>query len=267
VSRLLRTALAALTLTLIAAPAAAARDLAPGLSRTDLKSIIDMAGTRWPKTPCQGVMVYSLPASRMRGLSAAPALGRRCTVLLSRGTHLTATGWCRALEGVFARLARGTTAAAWPYDCTTAVGPVPTKPKLLTVPGVGPDEVQQAYQVASAHWPGSGCQGREQLRWATPEQLAAGSGGEPAQGLTTMGIAHRRDPRCIVYVNASISDWTPYELCLVIEHEFGHLKGLGHATSGVMAPVDAHSPDCEAAFPPATPEAPPAVPGATARSS
>ena len=49
-----------------------------------------------------------------------------------------------------------------------------------------------------------------------------------------MGIARLHDPKCIVYVNASITDWTPYEFCLVIEHEFGHLRGLGHATSGVM---------------------------------
>jgi hypothetical protein len=249
VSRLLRTGLAALTLTLLLAPAAQASDLAPGLSRTDMKSIVAMAGARWPKTSCHGVTVYTLPASRMRGLRAAPAVGRSCTVLLSRGTRLTATGWCRALETVFARLARGTAASAWPYDCALAVGPLPSKPKLLTVPAVSPEDVQQAYAVATAHWPGSGCQGREQLRWATPEQLAAGSGGEPAQGLTTMGIAQLRDPRCRVFVNASITDWTPYELCLVIEHEFGHLKGLGHATSGVMAPVNAHSPDCESAFP------------------
>lgn len=248
-SRLLRTALAALTIALLLAPAAAARDLAPGLSQDDLGAIIDMAGTRWPKTPCQGVTVYAMPGSRMRGLRAAPALGRRCAVLVNRGVRLTATGWCRALEPVFARLARGAAPAAWPYDCATAVGPRPAEPKLLTVPGVTASQVQHAYDVAAAHWPGSGCQGREQLRWATPEQLSAGSGGEPAQGLTTMGIARRGDPRCNVYVNASITDWTPYELCLVIEHEFGHLKGLPHAASGVMAPVNAHSPDCERAFP------------------
>jgi hypothetical protein len=98
------------------------------------------------------------------------------------------------------------------------------------------------------------------VRWASPEQLAAGSGGEPGQGLTTMGIAHLRDPHCVVLLNDSVTDWTPYEFCLVIEHEFGHLKGLPHAASGVMAPVDAHSPDCEAAFGPAPEDAPVTAP-------
>jgi hypothetical protein len=256
VSRLLRTALAALTIGLVAAPAANASELVPGLSRTDMRSIVTLAGTHWPKLSCKGLSVYTMPAARMKGLRAAPALGRSCTVLLNRDARLTATGWCRALERVFSRMNRGRATSAWPYDCTIAVGPTPATPKLLTVPGVTPEEVQQAYDVAKAHWAGSGCQGREQLRWASPAQLAAGSNGEPAQGLTIMGIARLHDPKCIVYVNASISDWTPYEFCLVVEHEFGHLKGLGHATSGVMAPVNAHSPDCEAAFAPAEEPAP-----------
>ena len=250
VPRLARTLLCALALALLAAPAAQAREVVPGLSRTDLQSIFALASAHWPAASCGDVQVFTLPASRMKGLRAAPALGRSCTILIRRGTKLTATGWCRALEPVFTRLVGASGPSDWPYDCSLAVGPKPTAPKLTTVPDVSAADVQRAYKVADAHWTGSGCQGREQLRWASPGQLAAGSGGEPGQGLTTMGIARLRDPRCVVWLNRSVTDWTPYEFCLVIEHEFGHLKGLPHAASGVMAPVDAHSPDCEAAFPP-----------------
>jgi hypothetical protein len=250
VSRLRLTALATLTLALALSASARAADIAPGLSRADMRAIYQLAGPRWPDTPCRSVHFYTLAPQAMRGMRVAPAAGRPCTVLFRRGTRLTAGGWCRALEPVLARLASGTTASAWPYDCTLAVGPVPRAPKLVDVPGVSAADVRSAYDVAGAHWPTSACRGREQLRWATREQLAAGSGGEPEHGLTTMGIARRGDPRCTVLLNAAVSGWTPGELCLVMEHEFGHLKGLGHAPTGVMAPVDAHSPDCEAAFPP-----------------
>jgi hypothetical protein len=260
VSRLVRTALCALTIALLVAPAAQARDRATGLSRTDMQAIFQLASTHWPSSPCGRVAVFSLPARHMKGLRVAPALGRNCTILIRRGTKLTPTGWCRALQPVFGRLAGAAPSSAWPYDCSMVVGPRPIKPKLVSVPGVSSADVQAAYRVASAHWPGSGCEGREQVRWASPEQLAAGSGGEPGQGLTTMGIAHLRDPHCVVLLNDSVTDWTPYELCLVIEHEFGHLKGLPHAASGVMAPVDAHSPDCEAAFGPAPVDAPVTAP-------
>ena len=131
--------LAALTIALVAAPAAHASELAPGLSRTDMRSIVTLAGTHWPKLSCKGLSVYTMPGARMKGLRAAPALGRSCTVLLNRDVRLTATGWCRALERVFARMNRGRASSAWPYDCTIAVGPTPATPKLLTVPGVTPE--------------------------------------------------------------------------------------------------------------------------------
>jgi hypothetical protein len=238
--------------------AARAAVLAPGLTRSDFKSILTMAGTHWPHG-CQGVMLYRAPASVMRGRRIAPAAGRRCTILIRRGTKLTATGWCRALQPVFARLAGAAPPSSWPYDCSLAVGPTPAKAKLVGVPGLTPDQVTAAYKVASAHWPASRCRGHEQMRWGSPEQLALGLAEEPQPGLITLGEAIRGDQRCTIWLNEAVTEWTPYDLCLVSEHEFGHLAGLGHSTSGVMAPVNAHSPDCESAFP--------VAPGATAPTS
>src|SRR3954468_1878309 len=248
--RLLAT-LAALALTIIYAPtASAARVVAGGLTLADAHGILELAHARWPGMPCAGVTYARVPARTMRGMKVALDANRRCTILFNAGARQSATRWCHALYAVYGSLAAGSPASPWPYDCTLAVGPRPTRPRLVSVPGLSAEVVQRAHRVADAHWTGTGCTGREQLRWATPAQLAAGSGGEPGADLITLGMARPRDPRCVMFLNASVSGWTPVELCTVIEHEFGHLKGLGHVpkVDPVMAAIGARSADCEAAF-------------------
>src|SRR5436190_9781 len=156
-------ALAALALTLIGAPAAGARVVAGGLSLSDAHGILELAHSRWPSMPCAGVTYARVPARTMRGMKVALDANRRCTILFNAGARKTATGWCRALYPVYASLAAGATASAWPYDCSLAVGPRPARPRMVRVPGLGASVVQSAYRVADAHWPGSGCAGREQL--------------------------------------------------------------------------------------------------------
>jgi hypothetical protein len=235
----------------LALPAAAqAQPVAPGLSRSDAQAIFDLAGAHWPGSPCRTARFATIPPSAMRGQSVARAAGTRCAIVFNAGRRLSAVGWCRALEPVLRRLAAGARPSAWPYDCSTAVGPIARKPQMLLVPGVSSADVQRAYRVASAHWPSSPCRGREQLRWATPAMLAAGSGGEPGDGAVTLGEARLRDPRCVAYFNSSWTPWTVEMLCHVAEHEFGHLYGLGHSAdpNDVMAPTGGHATDCEAAF-------------------
>src|SRR4051794_20937301 len=246
-----RLALAIALLLTLAVPAAAqAAPVAPGLSRADAQAIFDLAGAHWPKSPCQMTRFATVPPSAMRGQTVAKAAGARCAVVFNAARRLSAAGWCRALKPGFQRLAAGTRASAWPYDCSLAVGPIARAPKLFSVPGLASTEVQRAYRVASAHWPNSPCRGREQLRWATPAMLAAGSGGEPGHGAVTLGEARLRDPRCVAYFNSSRTPWTGEMLCHVAQHEVGHLHGPGHSAdpNAVMAPPGGHATDCEAAF-------------------
>lgn len=245
-----RLALVTLLCALALPSVAHAAQIAPGLSHTDAQAIFDLAGSHWPKSPCHTTRFATVPPTAMRGQTVAKAAGTRCAIVFNGARRLSAVGWCRALKPVFARLAAGARASAWPYDCSSTVGPVATAPKMLPVPGLSASDVQRAYRVASAHWPSSPCRGREQLRWASPAMLAAGSGGEPGDGAVTLGEARLRDRRCVAYFNSSWTPWTAEMLCHVAEHEFGHLYGLGHSRdpNDVMAPMGGHATDCEAAF-------------------
>ena len=227
----LRPRLSALVVALVVlAPAASARaeTIAPGLSRADAQAIFALAGAHWPAMPCRGVQFTRLPPRAMRGLAVAPDARGGCSVVFNRGARLTAVGWCQAMYGVYKRLARGAPASAWPYDCTLTVGPRPTRARLVAVPGISAANVRRAYEVADAHWEDTGCRGREQLHWSTPAQLTVGSGESPEGGAVILGEAQLRDPRCVVYLNASVA-WDPVKLCVTLEHEFGHLKGLMHS--------------------------------------
>ena len=271
VPRLRVIALAAALMVLAPASAARAETIAAGLSRADAEAIFTLAGTHWPQMPCRSIQFARLSPQAMRGMAVAADARGGCAVVFNRGARLSPVRWCQAMYGVYRRLARGSRASAWPYDCTLTVGPRPTRERLLSVPGISAANVRLAYQVADGHWRDSGCRGREQVHWATPAQLAAGGGGEPGAGAEILGQARLHDPHCVMYLNASVA-WDPETLCVTLEHEFGHLEGLGHAAdpNNVMYPVNARAADCEKAFgapadaPPAAPEpAPPATPTVT----
>jgi Matrixin len=242
-------ALAAALVVLVPAANARADSIAPGLSRADAQAIFALAGAHWPAMPCRGVQFARLAPRAMRGLAVATDARGGCAVVFNRGARLTPVGWCQAMYGVYKRLARGTQASAWPYDCTLTVGPRPTRARLVAVPGISAQNVRRAYEVADAHWHDTGCRGHEQLHWSTPAQLAAGTSERPEGGAMIMGQAQLRDPRCVVYLNATVA-WDPKTLCVTLEHEFGHLKGLLHSADpeDVMYPVNARAADCEQTF-------------------
>src|SRR4051794_22125193 len=235
---------------LAVAPAAHASALAPGLSQPDANAILHLARMHWPSMPCAYVPVGLLPPAAMHGRSVAPEIHGGCGVVFNRGVRLTPVGWCQALYGVFKKLAGSSPASAWPYNCTLTVGPLPSRPRLIAVPGLSAAQVRRAYEVATGHWHSTSCRGREQLHWATNAQLLVGGGFDPGPGAVVMGEARLRDPRCVAYLNAAVSGWDPETLCVTLEHEFGHLKGLGHSPepTSVMYPVNARAADCETAF-------------------
>src|SRR3954467_16968 len=135
--RLLAT-LAALALTIIYAPtASAARVVAGGLTLADAHGILELAHARWPGMPCAGVTYARVPARPTRGMKGAVDANRRCTILFNAGARQSATRWCHALYAVYGSLAAGSPASAWPYDCTLAVGPRPTRPRARSGPAEG----------------------------------------------------------------------------------------------------------------------------------
>jgi hypothetical protein len=244
-------ALVALLAAFAVAPAAHAETIAPGLSRTDANQIDLLARAHWPQMPCATIPFVRLPGSRMGGRSVALEVHGGCGVVFNSGRRLSAVGWCRVLYGVFKKLAGSSPASAWPYNCTLSVGPRPARPRLISVPGLSAAQVRQAYEVATGHWQSSSCRGREQLHWASNAQLLVGGGTDPGPGAVVMGEALLHDSRCVAYLNASVSGWDAETLCVTLEHEFGHLKGLEHSTdpTNVMYPVNARAADCEKAFP------------------
>ena len=247
-SRLRILTLPVFLLALACAPASAsARTLAPGLTDRTASAIVDLAHAHWPGTPCSAIA-----GTAYRGLSSAAAIDPRrgCALLVNPRRKLTAVGWCRALKPVFARLAAGTKPSVVPYDCVDAVGPLPSPPRRVTPPGVTLAEARVAYRIASEHWPTSGCRGREQVRLAPTDELLARTLSANEPGTLIMGAAGLRDSRCVVYLNGDLPQWSPALLCLVAEHEFGHLAGHKHSSDpdNVMVAIDARAPDCEEAF-------------------
>lgn len=109
-----------------------------------------------------------------------------------------------------------------------------------------PTWLPRAIAIANAHWPGSPCQGHVAV---IPTNAATIHALVPGAGSVAMSF-------CRVLVNWSA--WARYptrQKCRMLEHEFGHLAGYGHAMdpTSVMFPmifdVTAHSSDCARAFP------------------
>jgi Matrixin len=257
VHRFALAACSALLTALALAPAAQARSLAPGLSKRTAEDVVGLAKAHWPALEsCSSVRVLKVSRRVMRR-SAAADRRLSCTLLLRRGIRLSAKGWCRALKPAFQRMARGGRRSAIPYDCSVIIGRRPKRYKLPRVRGLSPSVVKQVYKVASSHWPRSHCRAREQVRLASNAQLVAQSAtGAPSGDTFIAGQARLRDRLCITWLNADVPAWPAVDLCITLAHEFGHLTGLEHSSDpdDLMAPIDARSARCEAAF------AAPAVP-------
>lgn len=117
-------------------------------------------------------------------------------------------------------------------------------------PGVDLDTAKRAYTIASGHWPASRCSGEEQVGLAHGSALWDLVGSNySVSGPDIQLVAVAAPGTCRVLLNDEIT-WSASMLCMIAEHEFGHLSGLGHSADpdDVMAPVVRHAPDCEAAF-------------------
>jgi hypothetical protein len=120
-------------------------------------------------------------------------------------------------------------------------------------PADGP-AIQQARQIAIAHWGISPCNGDVPVAWA---RLAPDENG---RATWTNPFHDYGDPagntRCSVALNTR-QDWTWPKLCTVLTHEFGHLAGNAHSPdpNDVMFPyyTGTNLPACEAVSPAASP--------------
>lgn len=113
----------------------------------------------------------------------------------------------------------------------------------------------KAIAVAEAHWPGSPCAGREDIRWETESQINAFilTPGVIKAGALGTTQAYSIVPKCLVVVGWDIllnmSHYLKVNknvyLCTTLEHEFGHLAGYTNAKGYSEGDyVDhAHSPD------------------------
>lgn len=119
-----------------------------------------------------------------------------------------------------------------------------------------PDTVK-AIAVADAHWPASPCHGHEVIQWTDEATLFrdAHKAYDPQADLYAQAYP---DGSCFVQVAwKTVIAWhpSPDYLCALLEHEFGHLAGLGHSTNmhSVMYPDPIDFPwvphDCAKAFP------------------
>jgi hypothetical protein len=104
-----------------------------------------------------------------------------------------------------------------------------------------PAQTQKAIAVANAHWPASPCAGREQISWIKSDAMADfAATAYPAQCAVT-----------VAWNQVAQAGTAPAFMCTVLEHEFGHLSGLGHSpdpNNVMFAIVWKPSADCAAAF-------------------
>jgi hypothetical protein len=116
-------------------------------------------------------------------------------------------------------------------------------------PGVDVETARQAYAIAAAHWPDNPCVGQEQIGLARQAVLEELAGDSAVSGADVRLVAVAAAGSCRVLLNDEII-WTGATLCMIAEHEYGHLAGLGHSPDpdDVMAAVVRRAPDCEAVF-------------------
>lgn len=98
----------------------------------------------------------------------------------------------------------------------------------LSAPSAAPaadgTKVTQSLAIARDAWPGSPCAGRETIQVNADAALAAvgdGRGGDGAKETCTVRMASGMDP---------------YQFCVSLVHEFGHLAGHDHTATGIMSP-------------------------------
>lgn len=89
-----------------------------------------------------------------------------------------------------------------------------------TANAVEPWQVGESIRIARAAWPDSRCAGREIISPEAPPE--SGDGDAPG------GV----DGSCVVRIR---DDLDPHRFCVALVHEFGHLAGQPHTTSGVMS--------------------------------
>jgi hypothetical protein len=105
-----------------------------------------------------------------------------------------------------------------------------------------PAQTHKAITVADAHWPTSPCAHRETISWVQSVSMADfAATAYPTQCAVT-----------VAWNQVAAANPSPGYMCTILEHEFGHLAGLGHSpdSDNVMyAVVWKIAPDCAAAFP------------------
>ena len=104
----------------------------------------------------------------------------------------------------------------------------------------------RAIAVASAHWPGSNCRGRELVTWTSQSALDSEY---PGEGLGAVAVP----ATCSVRLTEDARTWSGRRVCALLAHEFGHLAGRAHTEDPADVMYSGPVPVtgmCTRAFPP-----------------
>ncbi len=134
-------------------------------------------------------------------------------------------------------------------DLTPYLPPKPTEAVWPTPAGMRADHARAAYLIADAHWPGSPCKDGERVAMASQDEVVRRAGAAAPKDTSLLLVAYADSDGCRVWLNEEAT-WTPARLCMIAEHEFGHLAGRAHAADpdDVMAPIVRRAADCEPFF-------------------